>query len=187
MATFWTPFWERLGGPGRHYTPFGASLGYFSAFFGILFCSTMSRTVFGAVLRCVALMCRLGGRQKRQKGSPFWSPFWGLVVLSLGTIFCLLCGDPVSTPRAPRKEYSSEPGPPNGSEMVPKMEPRQQGPTLSKRVPACTDCILRLLLEGPFSLPKRALGKREHPYSIGISGEPSEQKHENKCNGGPKS
>ena len=78
----------------------------------------------------------------------------------------MLFGDPVSTPRAPRKEYSSEPGPQNGSELVPKMEPRQQGPTLSKRVPACTDCISRLLLEGPFSLLKRALGKREHPYSF---------------------
>ncbi len=46
----------------------------------------------------------------------------------------------LATP-ATKKEYSGELGSQNDSKMEPKMEPRQQWPTLTKHAPAWTDCM----------------------------------------------
>ena len=44
-------------------------------------------------------------------------------------------------PLGSQKEYSGPPGSQNDSNMEPKMEPRQQRPTLTKHAQAWTDCM----------------------------------------------
>ena len=52
------------------------------------------------------------------------------------TLFC----EPVLVTQATKKEYSSELGSQNASQMEPKMESKRQRPTLTKHAQALSDC-----------------------------------------------
>ena len=78
------------------------------------------------------------------------------------THFC----EPVSVTRATKKEYSSELGSQNASQMEPKMESKRQRPTLTKHAQALSDCTSAPPWGAPFSLlfssPKQNQTNKHH-------------------------